>query len=69
MKHQLKAPVLSGVDFKAAGHGVQLLNEQHLKDSPVTGERQPSGSVRDPAGSPQIRGESRAGLLEGPIQS
>jgi hypothetical protein len=24
-QHQLEAPVLAGLDFKAAGHGVQLL--------------------------------------------
>ena len=25
-QHQLEAPVLAGLDFKAAGHGVQLLS-------------------------------------------
>ena len=49
-QHQLKAPVLAGVDFKAAGHGAQLLGMDYLKDSLVGAMRQPAGTVPNPAG-------------------
>jgi len=51
--------MLAGVDFKAAGHGVQLLGIRYQQDSPAVSGRQLAGTVPDPAAG-------AAGLNPGP---